>query len=99
MFLNLIIICMLSFLAAVVDAIAGGGGLIILPALLHLGIPLNIALGTNKFASTAATFNSSVTFARFGKVHFPLVKWLILFERVLFSFSTKGLRKLSLCES
>lgn len=75
----MIIICIFGFLAAAVDAIAGGGGLISLPALLLVGVPPHLALGTNKFASTMASFNSSVTFARSGKVHFPLVKWQVLF--------------------
>jgi len=49
--LNIFIICTLGFLAALVDAIAGGGGLISLPALLMVGVPPHLALGTNKFAA------------------------------------------------
>jgi Predicted permeases len=79
MLLNLLLICILGFLAAAVDAIAGGGGLISLPALLVVGVPPHYALGTNKFAASLASLNSSITFARSGKVHFPLVKWQILF--------------------
>lgn len=77
MFLDMLIICGLGFLAAAVDAIAGGGGLISLPALLLVGIPPHLALGTNKFAATMGSLNSSVTFARSGKVNYKLVKWLI----------------------
>ncbi|OLN33754.1 TSUP family transporter [Desulfosporosinus metallidurans] len=77
--LNLFIICVLGFLAAAVDAIAGGGGLISLPALLMVGVPPHLALGTNKFAASLASLNSSITFARSGKVHFTLVKWQIPF--------------------
>lgn len=79
MFTQLIIVCSLGFIAAVVDAIAGGGGLISLPALLLVGIPPHLALGTNKFAATLGALNSSLTFARSGKVYFPLVKWQIIF--------------------
>lgn len=79
MWFNLFIICVLGFLAAAVDAIAGGGGLISLPALLMIGVPPHLALGTNKFAASMASLNSSITFARSGKVHFPLVKWQIPF--------------------
>ena len=75
----IVLVCIFGFLAAAVDAIAGGGGLISLPALLLAGIPPHLALGTNKFASTTASFSSSVVFARSGKVHWPLVKWLIPF--------------------
>ncbi len=77
--IELIILCSLGFLAALIDAIAGGGGLISLPALLIVGVPPHIALGTNKFASTTGSLTSSLTFARSGKVHFALVKWLIPF--------------------
>jgi uncharacterized membrane protein YfcA len=47
-----------AFSAGAVDAIAGGGGLITLPALLWVGLPPHVALGTNKgqsiFGTTAA---------------------------------------------
>lgn len=76
---QLIIVCSLGFIAAAVDAIAGGGGLISLPALLLVGIPPHLALGTNKFAATLGALNSSLTFARSGKVYFPLVKWQMIF--------------------
>lgn len=75
----IIILCVFGFLAAAVDAIAGGGGLISLPALLLVGIPPHLALGTNKFASTMGSLNSSIAFARSGKVNFQVVKWLIPF--------------------
>ena len=79
MLLNLIIICTLGFVAAAVDAIAGGGGLISLPSLLLIGIPPHMALGTNKFAATAASLSSAVTFARSGKTYWPVLKWQIPF--------------------
>jgi len=82
MWFNLFIICTLGFLAAVIDAIAGGGGLISLPALLLVGVPPHLALGTNKFAASMASLNSSITFARSGKVHFSLVKWQIPFTLI-----------------
>lgn len=80
--LDLFILCTLGFVAAMVDAIAGGGGLISLPALLMVGVPPHLALGTNKFAASLASLNSSITFARSGKVHFPLVKWQIPFTLI-----------------
>jgi uncharacterized protein len=79
MLLSLAVVCVLGFLAAAVDAIAGGGGLISLPALLFVGVPPHFALGTNKFASTTASLSSSITFFRSGKVHSPLIKWQIPF--------------------
>lgn len=82
MLLSLITICMLGFIAAAVDAIAGGGGLISLPALLLVGIPPHLALGTNKFAATAASLSSAITFARSGKTSWPILKWQIPFTLV-----------------
>jgi uncharacterized protein len=77
--LEIVILCTAGFLAALIDAIAGGGGLISLPALLLVGIPPHFALGTNKFASTIGSLTSSLTFAKSRKVHFPVVKWQIPF--------------------
>lgn len=74
---SIIFICIAGFLAAAVDAIAGGGGIISLPAILATGIPPHFALGTNKFASTCGSLTSSFRFARSKKVHFPLVKYQI----------------------
>lgn len=42
-----LIVCPLVFLAGFVDSIAGGGGLISLPAYLAAGVPPHLALGTN----------------------------------------------------
>ncbi len=54
--------------AGTVDAIAGGGGLIALPALLAAGLPGPLALGTNKLQGTFGTVSSTWHFARRGAV-------------------------------
>lgn len=77
--LQLLILCPTCFLAALIDSIAGGGGLISVPAYLIAGIPPHLALGTNKFASTAGSFTSSLKFARSGKVNKELLKHLTPF--------------------
>ncbi len=56
------IIAPLVFLAGFIDAIAGGGGLIALPAYLFAGVPIHLAMGTNKLSSSIGTFSASVTF-------------------------------------
>ncbi len=71
-----------GFIAAFVDSIAGGGGIISLPALLAAGVPPHLALGTNKFASTGASLTSSIQYAHFDKVDFRLLKYLIPFTLV-----------------
>ncbi|MEG1305577.1 MAG: sulfite exporter TauE/SafE family protein, partial [Oscillospiraceae bacterium] len=44
----LLLVCPLVFFASFVDSIAGGGGLISLPAYLATGIPTHMAFGSNK---------------------------------------------------
>ncbi len=51
-----------GFFAGFVDSIAGGGGLIALPALLSVGIPPHLALGTNKLQGSFGTFTAAVTY-------------------------------------
>lgn len=76
---KLIFLCIAGFAAAFVDSIAGGGGLISLPAFMAVGIPAHFALGTNKFAATAASCTSSIKYATSGKVNFKLTRYLIPF--------------------
>ena len=63
-----LIVCPLLFLAGFVDSIAGGGGLISLPAYLLAGLPAHLALGTNKFSSCLGTTISTVRFALNGYI-------------------------------
>jgi uncharacterized membrane protein YfcA len=55
--LTLALLCLFAFLAGLVDAIVGGGGLIQLPAMLVLleGTPVPTILGTGKVASLMGT--------------------------------------------
>lgn len=57
-----------AFVAAMVDAVAGGGGLITIPALLAAGIPPVSALATNKLQSTFGTGGAALAFARKGHI-------------------------------
>jgi uncharacterized protein len=77
-----IFLCLAGFIAAFVDSIAGGGGIISLPAFLAFGVPPYLALGTNKFASTAASFTSSLKYTQSEKVNFQLLKYLIPFTLI-----------------
>ena len=61
-----LIICPLLFLGGFVDSIAGGGGLITLPAYLLAGLPPHLALGTNKFSSAIGTSVSTARLALNG---------------------------------
>lgn len=59
---------LVGLVAGTVDAVAGGGGLITVPALLNLGLPVPLALGTNKFQSSFGSVTASVHFVRLGTV-------------------------------
>ena len=59
-----IIVCPLVFLAGMVDAIGGGGGLISLPAYLIAGLPPHAAVATNKMSSPFGTALATYRFAR-----------------------------------
>ncbi|MEM9149602.1 MAG: TSUP family transporter [Cyanobacteria bacterium P01_F01_bin.3] len=54
--------------AGFVDAIAGGGGLIMLPGLLFTGLPVGNAIATNKLCGTAGAIASSAKFAQSGNI-------------------------------
>lgn len=57
-----------GIIAGFVDAVAGGGGLIALPALLSAGLSPVAALATNKAQSIVGTFAAAFTFWRRGYV-------------------------------
>ena len=63
-----IIVCPLVFLAGFIDAIAGGGGIITIPAYLLAGLPAHIAVGTNKTVSGIGTFASVTKYIKSGAV-------------------------------
>ncbi len=70
-----------GLIAGFVDAIAGGGGLLTIPALLAAGLPPSEVLGTNKLQSTFGSFSASLHFARKGYVSLGDI-WLA----VIFTF-------------
>lgn len=59
-----------AFVAGAIDAVAGGGGLLVVPALLAVGASPAAALGTNKLQSTFGVATAVVTFARKGRIDF-----------------------------
>lgn len=63
-----LIVCPLVFLAGFVDSVAGGGGVISLPAYLLAGIPVKMAAGTNKFANGFGTAVASYKYAKSGNI-------------------------------
>lgn len=64
----LLAVCPLAFLAAFVDSVAGGGGLISLPAYYLAGLPPHLAAGTNKLSAGLGAIAASGRFLAGGKV-------------------------------
>lgn len=75
-----VILSGVSFLAGFIDSIAGGGGLILLPSLILAGLPPQVALGTNKFASSVGTVTALINF-----VLKKMVVWKIAASGIIFS--------------
>lgn len=78
--LNFLFLAFFCFLAAVIDAISGGGGLISLPAYFVVGFPPHVALGTNKVSSTLSTIASSFKFWKSKKINVEIVSKLFIFS-------------------
>lgn len=75
-----LIVCPLVALAGFVDSVAGGGGVISLPAYLLAGVPVRFAAGTNKLANGCGTAIAAVKYANSGNVY-----WLAAVPAGIFS--------------
>lgn len=74
-----LIVCPLVFLAGFVDAVAGGGGLISLPAYLIAGFPVHFAIGTNKVSSAMGTTLTTVRYTKSGFIPWKQAIFCVLF--------------------
>ena len=57
------LLTLVAFIAGVIDAIAGGGGLLTLPAMLSIGIPPVAALATNKLQGSFSSATATLSFS------------------------------------
>ena len=55
-------------LAGFIDAIAGGGGLLTIPAMLLANIPPVLTLGTNKLQAASGALAASITMVKKGVI-------------------------------
>ena len=60
--------------AGFIDSIAGGGGLISMPALLWVGLPPHLVLGTNKMQSSCGTAAAVWRYWAAGLIDWGLVR-------------------------
>ena len=67
-----LIVCPMLFLAGLIDAIGGGGGLISLPAYLLAGIPVHQAVATNKLSNSCGTALVTFRFIKNKLINFKL---------------------------
>jgi uncharacterized protein len=67
-----------ALVAGCIDAMAGGGGLIALPALLAAGVPPVPAVATNKLQSSLGTFGACIAYARAGHMDLKAFRWPII---------------------
>ena len=67
-----LVVCFFVFLAGFVDSIAGGGGLISLPAYMIAGLPVHTAIATNKMSSFMGTSVATYHYMKKG-----FMKWKI----------------------
>lgn len=75
--MDLVIVCIMGFFAAFVDSIVGGGGLISIPALLATGMPIHLALGTNKLGASSGAISSVYSYVKSGNTRFELLKYFV----------------------
>jgi uncharacterized membrane protein YfcA len=68
-----------ALLAGFVDSIAGGGGIITIPALFAVGLPPHLALGTNKFQASFGSLTAALNYRRGNIVRFRSITRGIVF--------------------
>ena len=73
----------MGFVAAFIDSVVGGGGLISVPTLMWAGLPMLNVLGTNKIASTMGAAAGFLTYLRSGTIDKKIM-------RVMFPLSFVG---------
>lgn len=75
----ILILTLVAFFAGFFDAIAGGGGLVTVPALFLAGLDPVSAIATNKFQAASATLSATFAFARKGLIEWREGRYLMLF--------------------
>ena len=78
--LEQIVLFLVSLVANLFSAFSGGGaGLIQLPALIFLGLPFGVALGTHKVASVALGIGATIRHLREDRLERRLVAYILIF--------------------
>ena len=75
----IIIASIAAFFCSWFGSLVGGGGLIVVPLLLSLGLPIPVALGTRRFSSLGGTATGLIEFHRYKKINYKLSFSLVIF--------------------
>lgn len=78
-----------------IDAVAGGGGLVMMPTLLFAGLPPQLALGTNKVQSLAGTTMAFRNYTRAGLVDWRKEKWLAVVSLIFAAIGSVLVQQIS----
>lgn len=74
----LAILFLVAIAAGFIDTLAGGGGLITMPALIISGVPPLAVLGTNKLQGSMGTATSTYMMLKHNRIHWHDMKYLML---------------------
>ncbi|MFA7084925.1 MAG: TSUP family transporter [Arcobacteraceae bacterium] len=75
----MLLLFVVALIAGCIDTLAGGGGLLTIPALILSGIPPLSVLGTNKFQAFVGTLTATFIMFKKKKITFSEVKYLMLY--------------------
>ncbi|WLR54494.1 sulfite exporter TauE/SafE family protein [Mesobacillus subterraneus] len=75
--MDYILLFFIGIIATTIGTLAGGGGLISLPAMLVLGMPVHSAIAANKVSNTISSFSSFIHLYREKKVTFKESFWIM----------------------
>jgi uncharacterized protein len=93
--LSLLLLFLTALVAGLVDAIAGGGGLLTIPVLLGTGLPPQVALGTNKLQACFGSLTAARTYARGGWIEGPAILPGVVYTAVGAALGTWSVQQLS----
>lgn len=71
--LGILFLTFISFLAGYIDSIAGGAGLVLIPAFIVSGIPPHVALGQEKLVSTVGTLAAIKNFSKSDSIIWRII--------------------------
>lgn len=71
--IGILVLVFASFVAGFLDSVAGGAGLVLVPAFILTGMPPQLALGQEKFVSTLGTLSAIYNYFKNGKIIWKVV--------------------------